>query len=56
MESGELAAEGEALQNLKERLAKLRQEESALDRLTEKAQTMLRQMAEDDTCKRLVSI
>lgn len=44
--------EVEVLQTLKESLARLRSEESALDRLTEKAQGMLRQMAEDENCKR----
>lgn len=45
-------SEMEMLQSLKESLARIRSEESALDRLTEKAQGMLRQMAEDEGCKR----
>jgi hypothetical protein len=48
----ELTPELEQLQFLKEAIAKLRSEEAALDKLMEKAQNMLKQMAEDDACKR----
>lgn len=53
--SGKFLPEMESLQSLKDNIAKLRSEEAALDKLTEKAQSMLKQMAEDDSCKRYSS-
>ena len=47
-----VSTEIEKLQSMKESLAKLRTEEATMDRLIEKAQTMLKQMAEDENCKR----
>jgi transcription factor E2F3 len=51
-----ISTEMEKLQSMKESLARLRTEEATMDRLIEKAQTMLKQMADDENCKRYQKI